>query len=153
MEFDPFGLSLKYLSKWNVITRCNNSRPLYTLCLTLHPATAAPMALVASTSNWHHRLSHPGVDVLSKLSNNSSVHYCRGLIPRVPRDAGYSSTLKPGTGHAQAPRSRARGLPVPGPQVPGWSTLHQISKLGGLRTSRKAPPPTIATRQDNAWQD
>jgi hypothetical protein len=27
MEFDPFGLSVKDLSTWNVITRCNSSGP------------------------------------------------------------------------------------------------------------------------------
>jgi hypothetical protein len=37
------------------------------------PAAATPMSLVASTSTWHHRLSHLGVDILSMLSNNSSV--------------------------------------------------------------------------------
>jgi hypothetical protein len=50
---------------------------LYTLCLPSHPATAAPMALVASASTWHRHLSHPSVDILSKLSNNSSVHCSR----------------------------------------------------------------------------
>jgi hypothetical protein len=39
---------------------------------------------------------------------------CRGLIPRVPRDAGYGPTLKLGSGHAQATGSRTRGLPVLG---------------------------------------
>jgi hypothetical protein len=42
-----------------------------------HPSpsspTSAPSALVASASAWHRRLSHPGVDVLSKLSHDSSV--------------------------------------------------------------------------------
>jgi hypothetical protein len=42
-----------------------------------HPAPSsnisAPSALVASTSTWHRRLGHPGVDVLSMLSHYSSV--------------------------------------------------------------------------------
>jgi hypothetical protein len=33
----------------------------------------APSALVASMSTWHRCLGHPGVDVLSKLSHDSSV--------------------------------------------------------------------------------
>jgi hypothetical protein len=77
MEFDPFGLSVKNLSTQNVITRCNSSRTLYTMHLPSHLAplspTSAPPALVASTSTWHRRLGHPGVDVLSKLSHASSV--------------------------------------------------------------------------------
>jgi hypothetical protein len=77
MEFDPFDLSVKDRSMRNVVTKCNSSRPLYTVCLPSHPATlshvAAPLAIVASTSTWHRRLGHPGVDVLSKLSHYSSV--------------------------------------------------------------------------------
>jgi hypothetical protein len=77
MEFDPFDLSVKDLSTWNVNTRCNNSGPLYTMRLPSHPASSshvvAPLTLVASASTWHRRLSHPGVDILLKLSHDSSV--------------------------------------------------------------------------------
>jgi hypothetical protein len=77
MEFDLFGHSMKDLSTRNMITRCNSSGPLYTMCLLSHTApsshVAAPLALVASTSTWHRHLNHPGVDVLSKLSHDSSV--------------------------------------------------------------------------------
>jgi hypothetical protein len=41
-----------------------------------HPPSSpasAPLALVASTPTWHRCLGHPGVDVLSKLSHESSV--------------------------------------------------------------------------------
>jgi hypothetical protein len=77
MEFDPFGLSVNDLSTWNVITRCNSSWPLYMMRLPSHPTpsllASTPSVLVASTSTWHRCLSHPGVDVLSKLSHDSSV--------------------------------------------------------------------------------
>ena len=56
MEFDPFGLSVKDLSTQKVITRCNSSGPLYTMCLPSHPPlspASAPSALVASASTWH----------------------------------------------------------------------------------------------------
>jgi hypothetical protein len=60
-----------------VITRCNSSESLYTMCLPSHLApsshVAAPLALVASASTWHRRLGHPGVNILSKLSHDSSV--------------------------------------------------------------------------------
>jgi hypothetical protein len=63
MEFDPFVLSVKDPSTWNMIARCNSSGPLYTMHLPSHPApsspTSAPSALVASASTWHRRLSHP----------------------------------------------------------------------------------------------
>jgi hypothetical protein len=76
MKFDPFDLSVKDLSTQNVITRCNSSGPLYTMHLPSHPPStpvSAPSALVASVSTWHRRLDHPSVDVLSKLSYESSV--------------------------------------------------------------------------------
>jgi hypothetical protein len=77
IEFDPFGLSMKDLSTRNVITRYDSSGPLYTMRLpsrsTPSSSVAAPTALVASTFTWHHRLGHPGVDTLSKLSNASSI--------------------------------------------------------------------------------
>jgi hypothetical protein len=37
------------------------------------PCVAPVAALAASPSTWHHRLGHPGVDALSKLSSDSSV--------------------------------------------------------------------------------
>jgi hypothetical protein len=77
MESDYFGLFVKDLSMWNVITMCNSSEPLYIMYLPSHPTpsshVAAPLTLVASASTWHRHLDHPGVDVLSKLSHDSSV--------------------------------------------------------------------------------
>jgi hypothetical protein len=77
MEFNPFGLSVKELSTRNMITSCNNLGPLYTMCLPSYPSpsphVSAPLALVASVSTWHRCLGHPGVDVQSKLSHDSSV--------------------------------------------------------------------------------
>jgi hypothetical protein len=77
MKFDPFDLFVKDLSTQNVITRCNSSRPLYTTRLPSHPTPSllayAPSALVASTSTWHRCLGHPDVDVMFKLSHDSSV--------------------------------------------------------------------------------
>jgi hypothetical protein len=56
--------------------RCNSSGLLYMMCLPSHPApsslASAPLAVVASASTWHRHLDHPGVDVLSKLSHDSS---------------------------------------------------------------------------------
>jgi hypothetical protein len=62
---------------WNMITRCNSSGPLCMMHLPSHPApsphVSTPSALVASASTWHRCLNHPDVNVLSKLSHNSSV--------------------------------------------------------------------------------
>jgi hypothetical protein len=68
---------MKDLSTQNVITMCNSLGPLYTMCLPSQPAPSshvvAPLAIVASASTWQRRLGHPGVNVLSKLSHDSSV--------------------------------------------------------------------------------
>jgi hypothetical protein len=77
IEFDLFDLSGKDLSTRNMITRCNSLGTLYMMRLPSHPAHSSsafsPSALVASVSTWHRRLGHPSVDVLSKLSHDSSV--------------------------------------------------------------------------------
>jgi hypothetical protein len=67
MEFGPYDLFVKDLSSWNVIARCNSSKTLYTMRLpsrsTPSPCAAPAAALAASTSTWHRRLGHQGVDV------------------------------------------------------------------------------------------
>jgi hypothetical protein len=77
MKFDQFDLSVKDLSTWNMIARWDISGPLYTMHPPSHPAPSpprsAPSAIVASVSTWHRRLGHPGVNILSKLSHDSSV--------------------------------------------------------------------------------
>jgi hypothetical protein len=97
MEFDPFDLSVKDLSTQNVITRCNSSGPLYTMCLPSHPPSSpasTPSALVASVSTWHRRLDHPGVDVLSKLSHESSVVQAHSWhLSCLSARSSYSSTF------------------------------------------------------------
>jgi hypothetical protein len=85
MEFDPFGLSMKDLSTWNVIVRLNSTGPLYTLRLpgsttpsvsAMAALAATPHALAAVTpTTWHRRLDHPGPDALSSLSKSSFIHY------------------------------------------------------------------------------
>jgi hypothetical protein len=81
MKFDPFELYVNDFSTRNVITKCDGSGPLYTMHLpsrsTPLSSVAAPTTLVASTSTWHRCLGHPGVDTMSKLSNASSIIYCR----------------------------------------------------------------------------
>jgi hypothetical protein len=71
IEFDPFALSVKDLSSRNVIARCNNSGPLYTMHLpsrsTPSQCVAPTAALATTVSTWHCRLRHPGIDALSKL--------------------------------------------------------------------------------------
>jgi hypothetical protein len=77
MEFDPYDLSVKDLSSRNMIARCNSSMPLYTMRLPSRSAPSPCAALAASTSTWHRRLRHLGIDALSKLSSDSNVVYSR----------------------------------------------------------------------------
>jgi hypothetical protein len=82
-EFDPFGLSMKDLTTKNVIVRSNSTGPFYTMRLlgSLTPSSsdvaalaAVPHALtVVAPITWHHRLGHPGPDVLSSLSRSSFI--------------------------------------------------------------------------------
>jgi hypothetical protein len=76
----------------NMIARCNSSGPLYTMRLSSHPAPSSPMsatsALVALASTWHCHLGHPGVDVMSKSSHDSSV-----ICSKHSHDLCYTSQL------------------------------------------------------------
>jgi hypothetical protein len=83
MEFDPFGLSMKDLATRCVLARYNSTGPLYTLPLPTLPTTTSrvvsyALATAASSATWHHRLGHPGPDVLSMLSSSSAITYPRG---------------------------------------------------------------------------
>lgn len=87
MEFDPFGLSVRDLTTRRLLARCDNSGPLYTLCLlaaSTSPSSPLPHALATTVPSvtWHRRLGHPGADVLSKLSSSSAISCTRGT--RVP---------------------------------------------------------------------
>jgi hypothetical protein len=62
---DPFYLNIMLVAP-NIIQNLLSVRRFTTIAGT-------PMALVASASNWHHYLGHPGVNILSKLSKNSCV--------------------------------------------------------------------------------
>jgi hypothetical protein len=84
IEFDPFGLSVKDLSTWNVIVRSNSTGSLYTLRLpgsttplvdAVAALAATPHALAAvAPTTEHRRLGHPGPDALSSLSRSSFIH-------------------------------------------------------------------------------
>jgi hypothetical protein len=65
IEFDLFGLSMKDLQTWIMITRCNSTGDLY---LFFPPvSTPALGAASVSTTLWHRRLGHLGSEALSKL--------------------------------------------------------------------------------------
>jgi hypothetical protein len=78
IEFDTFGLSLKDLATWSVITRYNSLGPLYTITLSMAATFSidAPLYALATatlTSTWYRRLGHPGPNVLSQLSRSSVI--------------------------------------------------------------------------------
>jgi hypothetical protein len=62
------------------------------MCLPSHPAPSshvvATLALVASVPTWHRHLGHPSVDILSKLSHDSSV-----VCPRHSHDLCHACQL------------------------------------------------------------
>jgi hypothetical protein len=64
-EFDPFGLSVKDLQTRSVIAMCNSTGDLYPFFLpTIN--TLALAATDATTTLWHHRLSHIGSEAMSQ---------------------------------------------------------------------------------------
>jgi hypothetical protein len=72
VEFDTSGLSVKDLATGRPLLRCDSTRPLYTLRLPVSAASTSPsssssaaLAVTPTSTTWHHRLGHPGRDVLA----------------------------------------------------------------------------------------
>jgi hypothetical protein len=107
MEFDPFDLSVKDLATRNVIIRSNSSGLVYTLRLSTRISSPQALTALASTSTWHCRLSHPGHDIISKLSSTTAIqcnkshsdtlcHACQlGHNTRMPFHSSSSHTDRP----------------------------------------------------------
>jgi hypothetical protein len=77
VEFDTSGLSVKDLATGRPLLRCDSTRPLYTLRLPVSAASTSPsssssaaLAVTPSSTTWHHRLGHPGRDVLTQISRS-----------------------------------------------------------------------------------
>jgi hypothetical protein len=73
MKFDLFGLSVKDLAMRNVIVSSNSFGPVYTLRLLTRISTPQALTALAFASTWHHRLRHPGRDIISKLSSTTAI--------------------------------------------------------------------------------
>lgn len=106
IEFDPFGLSVKDLQTWSLITRCNSTDDLYPF----FPPTASTPALaatVSSTTLWHCHPGHLGHEALSKIvscnaiscNNRTSDHICHvcqlGHHVRLPFSMSNTRASKP----------------------------------------------------------
>ncbi|KAJ9562600.1 hypothetical protein OSB04_007760 [Centaurea solstitialis] len=71
VEFDPFGLTMKEYRTRTPILRCNSTGDLYSFKLNSSSQVTHPSTFAAITRDlWHHRLGHPGADVLSTLRSN-----------------------------------------------------------------------------------
>ncbi|GJY25695.1 ribonuclease H-like domain-containing protein [Tanacetum coccineum] len=69
IEFDAFGFSVKNFMTRRVLLRCDSTGDLY-------PVTAPspiPYVFLVSQHMWHHRLGHPGSEVLRHLVSNNSI--------------------------------------------------------------------------------
>jgi hypothetical protein len=85
MEFDPWGLTICHLPSRAVLTRYDSSGPLYSLHSPSTSLTSVALHALATTTTsavWHHRLKHPGPDVMSQLSSHSDISYSRGSSDR-----------------------------------------------------------------------
>lgn len=85
VEFDPFGFAVKEYRTRTPILRCNSTGDLYPFNLQSSSQVTHPSTFAAITRDlWHHRLGHPGADVLSSLRSSlqfsSSKHLSSNTI-------------------------------------------------------------------------
>ena len=70
VEFDPFGFDVKDFQTRTPLLRCNSSGDLYPFTLQSSSQVTTPSTFAAITKDlWHHRLRHPGSDILSSLQS------------------------------------------------------------------------------------
>ncbi|XP_071708107.1 uncharacterized protein [Rutidosis leptorrhynchoides] len=68
ITFDPFGFTVKDFLKGTTILRCNSTGDLYPLHSSMLHQLSYPLTFIALSQDlWHHRLGHPGADVLKSL--------------------------------------------------------------------------------------
>nr|GEZ04222.1 ribonuclease H-like domain-containing protein [Tanacetum cinerariifolium] len=66
IEFDSFGFSVKDFLTRRVLLRCDS---------TVTAPSPIPHAFLVSQHTWHHRLGHPGSEVLRRLVSSNSISY------------------------------------------------------------------------------
>jgi hypothetical protein len=70
IEFDPTGISVKDLATRTPLARCDSVGPLYMLQPSSTSVSPPPVLVsTTTTTTWHHCLSHPGPEVMTKLSS------------------------------------------------------------------------------------
>ncbi|XP_071712480.1 uncharacterized protein [Rutidosis leptorrhynchoides] len=73
-DFDPFGFTVKDFPQGTPVLRCNSKSDLYPITNSVLQHLSKPSAFTAlSTDIWHHRLGHPGDEVLRSLSNKKFI--------------------------------------------------------------------------------
>ncbi|XP_071709153.1 uncharacterized protein [Rutidosis leptorrhynchoides] len=74
LEFDPFGFTMKDFPRDTPIMRCNSTGDLYPLSPSMLCTLGSSSGfLTVSQQLWHHRLGHPGNNILSFLRNNKAI--------------------------------------------------------------------------------
>ncbi|GKD26601.1 ribonuclease H-like domain-containing protein [Tanacetum coccineum] len=69
IEFDSFGFSVKDFMTRRVLLRCDSTGDLYHVTAPF----PIPHAFLVSQHTWHHRLGHPGSDMLRRLVSNNVI--------------------------------------------------------------------------------
>ncbi|KAD2394048.1 hypothetical protein E3N88_41025 [Mikania micrantha] len=74
IEFDPYGFDVKDFRTRTPLLRCNSLGDLYPLTFPQKNHVTSPSVFAAITQDlWHHRLGHPGANILSILHKNLSI--------------------------------------------------------------------------------
>ncbi|KAD5961691.1 hypothetical protein E3N88_13164 [Mikania micrantha] len=92
VTFDSFGFSVKYYKTWMLLSRHNNTDPLYLFNTTVSPPASTFFA-TSNSSTWHGRLGHPGSYIMDFLPFD--LLHCYLWTSPILRKTGYKYNMIP----------------------------------------------------------
>ncbi|XP_071719079.1 uncharacterized protein [Rutidosis leptorrhynchoides] len=134
LEFDPFGFTVKEYPKGTPILRCDSTGELYPITNSLlRQLKSSPSTFAAFSSDvWHHRLGHPGDNVLRSLRNKNLIQCNKS-----------NTNLSPSPSSNSPPSSPTNQSPL----VMPCNNTNSASVIPPTNTSSTRTSPTVSSTQ------
>ncbi|XP_071694443.1 uncharacterized protein [Rutidosis leptorrhynchoides] len=95
LEFDPFGFTVKDFPQGTTVLRCNSTSDLYPIINTMLQHLTKPSTFAALSPNiWHHRLGHPGDEIIRSLSNKKFISCNKQFLNSICQSCVFGKQIK-----------------------------------------------------------